>query len=57
MAVCFLPEGEGKMVRMTTPIPSSLLLDKNNTSAKVKVEEYLENAYADLYQHSGLCAI
>ena len=42
--------GRGKNVRMTTPIPSSLLLDVNNTSAKVRVEGYLDNAQADLHQ-------
>ena len=54
---CFLPEREGKIVIMSTPDPSSLSLDKNNTSAKVRVEGYLDNAYADLHQHSGLSAI
>ena len=32
-------------------------LDENNTSAKVRVEGYLDNAYADLHQKCGLCAI
>ena len=32
-------------------------LDENNTSTKVRVEGYLDNAYVDLHQHCGLCAI
>ena len=42
---------------MKTPISSSLSLDGKNTSAKVRVEGYLDHAYADLGQHCGLCAI
>ena len=49
-APLFLSRERGKNVRMTTPIPSSLLLDVNNTWAKVRVEGYLDNAYADLHQ-------
>jgi len=42
---------------MTTPIPSSLLLDENNTSAKSRAEGDLDHANADLRQQCGLCAI
>ena len=51
MTVVSFQKEKGKIVIMSTPDPSSLWLDKNNTSAKVK------NAYADLHQHSGLCAV
>ena len=53
MAAPLFPSRErerGINVRMMTPIPSSLLLDVNNTWAKVRVEGYLDNAYADLHQ-------
>ena len=57
MTVVFFQREKGKIVMMSTPDPSSLSLDKNNTSAKVRMEGYFENAYADLHQHSGPCAI
>ena len=49
--------GNGWKVRMVPPIPLSLSLEENNTSAKVWVEGYLDNAYADLRQHCRLCVI
>ena len=49
--------GGGGYPIMTTPMSLSLWLDGSNTSAKVRVEGYLDNAYADLRQHCGLCAI
>ena len=55
MAVVSFQMERGQNVRMTTPIPSSL--NENNTSVKVRVEGYLDNAYADLRHHCGLCAI
>ena len=57
MTVVSFQREKGKFVMMSAPDPSSLSLDKNNTLTKVRVEGYLDNAYADLHQHSGLCAI
>ena len=57
MTVVSFQREKGNFVMMSTPDPSSLSLDKNNTSTKVRVEGYLDNAYANLHQHSGLCAI
>ena len=48
LSVVSFQREKGKIVIMSTPDPSSLSLDKNNTSAKVRVEGYLDNAYADL---------
>ena len=39
---------------ITFPFPSSLSLDGNKTSVKVRGEGYLDNAFADLRQHCGL---
>ena len=47
-----LQREKAKNVRMKKPIPSSLSLDGNNSSARV--EGYLDNAYPDLRQQCYL---
>jgi len=46
---CLLPEGDGKNCNNVDAYPFT-------SFAKVRVEGYLDNAYAELHQHSGLCA-